>query len=93
MGKIKNLLIEEMETPIMETCSDCEGEGRVYYDVARPQSFSRDIGYLEEVEETCSTCNGDGQMERLCECGEAVTLGMGHDAYICEECFSEGERL
>ena len=73
MGKIKNLLIKEMETPIMETCSD--------------------IGYLEEVEETCSTCNGDGQTERLCECGEAVTLGMGHDAYICEECFSEGERL
>ena len=93
MGKIKNLLIEEMETPIMETCSECEGEGRVYYEVARPQSFSRDIGYLDEVEETCSTCNGDGQTERLCECGEAVTLGMGHDAYICEECFSEGERL
>ena len=93
MGKIKNLLIKEMETPIMETCSDCDGDGIFRYDVARPQNFDRDIGYLEEVEETCSTCNGDGQTERLCECGWAVTLGMGHDAHICEECFSEGERL
>ena len=91
MGKIKNLLIEEMETPIFDKCSECGGVGRVYYEVARPQSFSRDIGYLDEVEEVCPTCDGDGQSERLCECGEVVTMGMGHDAYICEECFSEGE--
>ena len=29
----------------------------------------------------------DKEMDQM----EAVTLGMGHDAYICEECFSEGE--
>ena len=87
MSKIMRLLIEKMETPIMETCSDCDGDGIFRYDVARPQNFDRDIGYLEQVEEVCLTCNGDGQTERLCwECGEEVTLGMGHDASLCEEC-------
>jgi hypothetical protein len=86
MGKIKNLLIEAMETPIMDACSECDGLGQVFYEVARPQGFGRDVGYLDEVQEPCNECSGDGEVSRLCDCGEVVTLGMGHDAYICEEC-------
>ncbi len=33
MGKIKNLLIEAMETPIMDACSECRGSGMVEVDV------------------------------------------------------------
>ena len=86
MGKIKNLLIEAMETPIMDACSKCDGLGQVFYEVVRPQGFGRDVGYLDEVQEPCIECSGDGEVSRLCDCGEDVTLGMGHDAYICEEC-------
>jgi DnaJ-class molecular chaperone len=86
MGKIKNLLIEAMETPIMNACSKCDGLGQVFFEVVRPQGFGRDVGYLDEVQEPCSDCSGDGEVSRLCDCGEEVTLGMGHDAYICEEC-------
>ena len=39
MGKIKNKLIEAMETPIMDVCSECDGLGQVFYEVARPQGF------------------------------------------------------
>ena len=86
MGKMKDLLIELQETPIMTPCPDCFGEGYIEYDVPRPQSFTRDIGYLDTARETCETCSGDGEMERLCDCGEVVTLGMGHNAEQCEEC-------
>ena len=47
MGKMKDLLIELQETPIMTPCPDCFGEGYIEYDVPRPQSFTRDIGYLD----------------------------------------------
>ena len=40
-------------------------------------------------EETCETCAGGGEMERLCDCGEWVTLIMGQDAKVCEECANE----
>tara|TARA_R100001509_G_scaffold72373_1_gene40394 strand:+ start:1319 stop:1582 length:264 start_codon:yes stop_codon:yes gene_type:complete len=86
MGRMSDLQIEEMETPIMDTCPDCDGEGKVYYEVARPQSFTRDVGYLEEVCETCEKCLGSGEITRTCDCGQPVTLGMGHDADQCEEC-------
>ncbi len=86
MGKIKNMLIEAMETPIMDACPDCLGEGDIIYEVPRPQGFGRDIGVIDVEMEVCETCSGDGEVSRLCDCGEEVTLGMGHDAYICEEC-------
>jgi RecJ-like exonuclease len=88
MGKMKDHLIELQETPIMDRCADCDGDGYSYFEIIRPQSFSRDIGYLEEVREVCETCSGDGKVERLCECGSCVTLGMGHDAEYCEDCSS-----
>jgi len=86
MGRMSDLQIEEMETPILDTCPDCDGDGQVYYEVARPQSFDRDIGYLDEVRDTCENCSGTGEVTRTCDCGESVTLGMGHDANQCEEC-------
>ena len=89
MGRMSDKLIEDMETPIMDKCPECDGEGSIYYEVARPQSFTRDIGYLDEVVEVCENCSGDGKMPRLCDCGEIVTLGMGHDARECEECANE----
>jgi hypothetical protein len=53
MGRMSDYQINQMETPIMDKCPECDGEGSVYYEVARPQSFTRDIGYLEEVVQVC----------------------------------------
>ena len=39
MGRMSDLQIEEMETPILDTCPDCDGDGQVYYEVARPQQL------------------------------------------------------
>ena len=86
MGRKKNLVMGRMETQIMDACSKCDGLGQVFYEVVGPQGFGRDVGYLDEVQEPCIECSGDGEVSRLCDCGEVVTLGMGHDAYICEEC-------
>ena len=92
MGKMKELLMELQETPIMTPCPDCLGTGSVEYEIPRPHGPDRDVGYLDTRTEVCETCSGDGEIERLCDCGEPVTLIMGEDAEICNECFSEGER-
>jgi RecJ-like exonuclease len=86
MGKIKNLLIEAMETPIMDACSECHGDGTIEVDDIKPQNFNRDVGYIDTQTIDCPTCEGAQEVSRLCDCGEVVTLGMGHDACICEEC-------
>ena len=86
MGKIKNLLIKAMETPIMDACPDCLGEGDIIYEVPRPQGFGRDIGVIDVEMEVCETCSGDGEVPRLCACGEWVTSVRGDAALVCEEC-------
>lgn len=86
MGKMKEEFIRLQETPIMEACSECQGAGTVEVEVPRPQSLSRDIGEIDIEEETCETCAGSGEMERLCKCGEWVTLIRGDDATVCEGC-------
>jgi len=86
VGKMKEEFMRLQETPVMEACSECQGAGTVEVEVARPQSFSRDVGEIDIEEETCETCAGGGEMERLCDCGEWVTLIMGEDATVCEEC-------
>ena len=86
MGKIKNKLIEAMETPIMDACPDCLGEGDIIYEVPRPQGFGRDIGVIDVEMEVCETCSGDGEVPRLCACGEWVTSVRGDAALVCEEC-------
>ena len=91
MGKMKDLLIELQETPIMTPCPDCLGTGSVEYEIPRPHGPDRDVGYLDTGTKVCETCDGDGQYERLCDCGSPVTKIMGEDAEICEECFREGE--
>ena len=84
MGKMKDLLMELQETPIMTPCPDCSG-----VEFARPHGPDRDIGYLDTRTEVCETCSGDGEIERLCDCGEPVTKIMGQDAEICMECANE----
>jgi hypothetical protein len=86
MGKMKELLMELQETPIMSPCPDCLGTGSIEYDVPRPHNFGRDVGYIDTETEVCETCNGDGEMERLCDCGAPVTKIMGQDAEQCMEC-------
>ena len=86
MGKMKEEFMRLQETPIMDACSECQGAGTVEVEVPRPQSFSRDIGEIDIEEETCETCAGSGEMERLCKCGEWVTLIRGDDATVCEGC-------
>lgn len=89
MGKMKDLLMELQETPIMTPCPDCSGVGTIEVEFARPHNFNRDVGYLDTRTEVCETCNGDGEFERLCDCGEPVTKIMGQDAEVCMECANE----
>jgi hypothetical protein len=90
MGKMKEEFMRLQETPIMDACSECEGLGAVEVEVARRQSFSRDVGELDIEEEACDACGGGGDVERLCDCGEWVTMIMGEDATVCEECTNGG---
>ena len=89
MGKMKEMLMELQETAIMTPCPDCFGEGTIEVEVPMPQSFSRDIGYIDTRIEVCETCSGDGEFERLCDCGAPVTKIMGQDAEQCMECADE----
>jgi len=89
MGRMRDSAIQAMETPIMSPCPDCCGIGRIELDVYRPHNFNRDVGYIDTRTVVCETCSGDGEMERLCDCGEPVTVGMGYDAEQCEECANE----
>ena len=88
MGKMKELLMELQETPIMGPCPDCLGDGTIEVEFARPHNFGRDVGYIDTRIEVCETCNGDGEVARLCDCGEPVTKIMGQDAEVCMECAS-----
>ena len=56
MGKMKDLLIELQETPIMTPCPDCWGTGSIEVEFARPHNFNRDVGYLDTRTEVCETC-------------------------------------
>ena len=89
MGKMKELLMELQETPIMTPCPDCLGTGSVEYDIPRPHGPDRDVGYIDTETEVCETCSGDGEIERLCDCGSPVTKIMGQDAEVCMECANE----
>ena len=89
MGKMKDLLIELQETPIMTPCPDCFGEGYIEYDVPRPHAGGFNEGYIDTATEVCETCSGDGEIERLCDCGSPVTKIMGQDAEVCMECADE----
>ena len=79
MGCMSDKAIEAMETPIMIPCPDCFGDGTIEVEYPRYRGPSRDVGVIDVETETCETCSGDGEMERLCDCGEIVTLGMGHN--------------
>lgn len=89
MGKMKDLLIELQETPIMTLCPDCWGDGTIEVVYPRYHGPSRDVGVIDVENEVCETCNGDGKMERLCDCGAPVTKIMGQDAEVCMECADE----
>ena len=89
MGKMKEEFMRLQETPVMEACSECQGTGSVEVEVAMPHNAGRDVGELYCELETCDACGGGGEVERLCGCGEWVTLIMGEDATVCEECANE----
>ena len=89
MGKMKDLLIELQETPIMVPCPDCWGDGKIEVEYPRYRGPSRDVGVIDVEMEICETCSGDGEIERLCDCGAPVTKIMGQDAEVCMECANE----
>jgi DnaJ-class molecular chaperone len=51
--------------PRTTICLECEGTGAAFIEVARPQNFDRDIGYLDEevIEGGCEECGGTGLVE------------------------------
>ena len=86
MGAMKNLQMYLEETSIMIPCPDCWGDGTIEVEYPRYRGPSRDVGVIDVETEVCETCCGDGEIERLCDCGEPVTMIMGQDAEVCQEC-------
>jgi hypothetical protein len=105
MSKIKQQMMAMCEEPMMDPCVECLGDGVVEVDVPRPQSFSRDIGYMDSETIECEHCAGVGKVDRLCvECGEEIYKAYvnrthigGEDRMVlnpatqtlCEECINE----
>jgi excinuclease UvrABC ATPase subunit len=44
-------------------CPECFGLGEVELNTFKPQSFSRDVGYIETNMESCEHCEGLGVIE------------------------------
>lgn len=44
-------------------CPECCGDGLVEVEYERPQSFGRDVGYIESRLESCYNCAGSGEIE------------------------------
>ena len=87
MGRVKEALMRLQETPYMDECPECHGDGTVVRCLPRPQNFNRDIGFIDTETVLCPTCEGAEEVERLCtECEGWVTLIVGEDATLCEEC-------
>ena len=87
MSKIGNHIINLQEIPVLMDCPECNGKGEVEVDVPRPQSFSRDVGYIDTRWEVCEECLGNGEVYKPCSgCGETLTLWDGKDAQTCREC-------
>jgi len=90
MGRMKEEFMRLQETPVMDPCTECHGAGTVLEDAPMAHNFNRDVGYMDTKTVTCGTCNGAEEMERLCtQCEGWVTLIVGEDATICEDCTNE----
>ena len=87
MGRMKEEFMRMQETPYMDKCSECDGEGTVLEEVPMPHNFNRDIGFIDTKTVTCETCSGAQEVERLCnECSEWVTINVPESSILCENC-------
>ena len=87
MGRMKEEFMRMQETPYMDKCSECDGEGTVLQEVPMPHNFNRDIGFIDTKTVTCETCSGAQEVERLCnECSEWVTINVPESSIICDNC-------
>jgi RecJ-like exonuclease len=51
-----------MGTDVM-ICEYCGGTGEIEVEYYRPQSFNRDVGFIEVEIECCDVCEGTGEVE------------------------------
>ena len=51
------------QEPRTTICLDCEGTGAAFIEVARPQNFDRDVGYIDHKKVECDECSGTGLVE------------------------------
>jgi hypothetical protein len=87
MGRMKEEFMRMQETPYMDKCSECHGEGTVLQEVPMPHNFNRDIGFIDTRIVVCETCAGAREVERLCyECSEWVTINVPESSIICDNC-------
>ena len=96
MGKMKDMLMDMCEMALLDLCFECDGDGVIEGEVARPQSFSRDIGELDVEEYSCPTCHGEQIIKRRCDCDNLIFKAYvnesgrvvinGADASKCEDC-------
>ena len=61
MGRVKSWMEDIIQ---MVPCPECDGDGLVTVEVAKPHSPSRDIGEVYEELRSCECCDGAGEIER-----------------------------
>lgn len=89
MGRISDFVIEQSETFITDSCSECNGQGTIIYEIERAHNFGRDVGYIDTTEMECERCNGAGTVHRACiHCNEPITANRGRNAFVCDDCSS-----
>jgi DnaJ-class molecular chaperone len=60
MGKV-NALFQDAIEKLSEICPECDGDGLVVVEIYRPQSFDRDVGFIDcEDPRPCERCAGEG---------------------------------
>jgi len=60
MGKV-NALFQDAIEKLSKICPECDGDGLVVVEIYRPQSFNRDVGFIDcEDPRQCERCAGEG---------------------------------
>ena len=97
MGKMKAMLEDMLNAPMLVECPECGGSGEIEVDVPRPHAGGFNEGWIDTEIERCGECNGEEVVQKTCvECGDGIYKAYvderggyiinGFDQDKCEEC-------
>lgn len=97
MCKMKAMLEDMLNEPMLVRCPECDGSGEIEVDVPRPHAGGFNEGYIDTEYERCPECEGELEVQKTCvECGDGIFkvyqderqgyIINGLDQDKCEEC-------